>query len=87
VVWSWLVLHPGRTAYEVARVALRKRGPTSAHVHSGSTLKLLIRMEQAGQVTRSREYRAQQGRDVDLWSAAPGWSATGGGLVRGEAAR
>lgn len=72
IIWSWLVLHPGRTAYEVARGALGKRGPTGAHVQSGGTLKLLHRMEKAGQVTRQSEYRAQQGRLVDLWYAAPG---------------
>jgi hypothetical protein len=70
VIWSWLDLHPGRTAYEIARCALGKRGPTGASVQSGSTLKLLHRMEKSGQVTRQPEYRAQQGREVDLWYAA-----------------
>lgn len=72
VIWAWLVVHPGRTAYEIARGGLGKTGPTPASIQSGSTLKLLQKMERSGQVTRTQEYRAQQGREVSVWYAAPG---------------
>lgn len=72
IIWSFLVVSPGRTAFEIGRAALGRTGPTSASVNSGAIQYLLARMERDGQVTRRREYRAQQGREVSIWYAVPG---------------
>lgn len=72
LVWSWLILRPGATSYEIAQQCLRDRRGSGGTVRAGSTFNLLTRMERAGQVTRETEYRAQQGRIVTLWYAAPG---------------
>lgn len=77
VLWSYLVISPGRTAHEIARGALGKRGPTSSHIYSGSTLQLLIKMETAGQVRRCTVSRPGQGKPVSEWYAVPGAFAIG----------
>lgn len=72
MLWSYLVICPGRTAHEIARGALGKRGPTSASIQSGSTLRLLQAMERDGQVTRQQVRRPGQGKPVSEWYAVPG---------------
>ena len=87
VIWSFLVVNPGRTAYEIGRAVLgRNTGPTSAAMNSGADAYLLARMERDGQVTRRREYRAQQGREVSVWFAVPGAFAVADSGVKPGAA-
>jgi len=70
LIWAYLVVSPGRTAHEIARGALGKRGPTSASIPDASGI--CQRMQRDGQLTSRREYRPQQGREVTVWYAVPG---------------
>lgn len=70
LIWSYLVVSPGRTSREIARCALGKRGPISSSIPDPRAL--CQRMERDGELTSRREYRAQQGREVTLWYAVPG---------------
>ena len=73
-IWAHLVVYPGLTAHEIKRAVLRG--------HAGNaTLAMCRRMECDGQLTSKNEYRAQQGREVTCWYAAPGAFAVG---ARGE---
>jgi hypothetical protein len=48
------------------------RGPTSAHIHSGSVRRLLLQMEADGLVTRTLTAHHGQGNPVSEWHAVPG---------------
>jgi hypothetical protein len=77
VVWAYLAAHPGKTAYEVARRALRLRTPLGA-VPSGRVLRALRLMEAAGQVSCREVRRPGQGGPVSEWRAVPGAFSGGG---------
>ena len=67
-ILAYLEKHPGRTAYEIC-VALdvRRRNGSVA----GSVFQLLRDMERKAQVVATKEFRSQQGRQVNLWHLAP----------------
>jgi hypothetical protein len=69
ILWAWLTTHPGLTAYELARTALRTSGPA---IHSGSVRRLLVKMEADDQVTRTLTMHDGQGQPVSEWHAVPG---------------
>jgi hypothetical protein len=65
---AFLKAHPGRTAYEIC-LALDVRRPNGTV--AGSVFQLLRDMERKGQVVAVKEFRPQQGRQVNLWHLAP----------------
>ena len=71
-ILAYLEEHPGRTAYEVC-VALNARRPNGTA--AGSVFQLLRDMERKAQVVATKEFRPQQGRQVNLWHLAPAGTA------------
>ena len=67
-ILAYLEDHPGRTAYEIC-VAVDVRRPNGSV--AGSVFQLLRDMERKGQVVATKEFRPQQGRQVNLWHLAP----------------
>ena len=67
-ILAYLEDHPGRTAYEIC-VAVDVRRPNGSV--AGSVFQLLRDMERKGQVVATKEFRTQQGRQVNLWHLAP----------------
>ncbi len=67
-ILAYLENHPGQTAYEVC-LALDARRPNGTV--AGSVFQLLRDMERKGQVVAIKEFRSQQGRQVNLWRLAP----------------
>ena len=71
-ILACLETHPGRTAYEVC-VALNARRPNGTA--AGSVFQLLRDMERKAEVVATKEFRPQQGRQVNLWHLAPAGTA------------
>jgi Transcription factor WhiB len=71
-ILAYLEKHPGRTAYEIG-VALDARRPNGTA--AGSVFQLLRDMERKAQVVATKEFRPQQGRQVNLWHLAPAGTA------------
>jgi hypothetical protein len=67
-ILAFLATHPDRTAYEIC-LALGARGPNGKA--AGSAFQLLRDMERKGQVVAIKQFRPQQGRQVNLWHLAP----------------
>ena len=67
-ILAHLQKHPGRTAHEIC-VAVDARRPNGSV--TGSVFQLLRDMERKGQVVATKEFRPQQGRQVNLWHLAP----------------
>ena len=66
-ILAYLEKHPGQTAYEIGVALDAPPNGTCA----GSVFRLLRDMERKAQVVAIREFRPQQGRQVNLWHLAP----------------
>jgi hypothetical protein len=67
-ILAYLEKHPGRTAHEIC-VAVDVRRPNGSV--AGSVFQVLRDMERKAQVVATKEFRPQQGRQVNLWYLAP----------------
>ena len=85
-VLAYLTEHPGRTAWEIAVAFGYRRERLNAA--AGTLFALLRDLERKGQVLAVKEFRPQQGRQVNLWYLAPaGTPPPASSVSWGEAGR